>query len=246
MNGPTYSHPIYRASADDPVAIVRQSGRPEERYRIPDGAVPAQGNDRHMHVVDPSGRWANETWKMQGSNPAWTARYHVLVDLHSVGFGAGTRASGASALGGLIRNWELDAGEIRHAIAIAITSSQLSKGFTWPANRTDANAGSNSGPVPMGTYAAIPSSVDIASLGLSAEGQAIGRAMQLYGVYVVDRASDAFVVFAEPNVSGPVVTRLRTALATLRPHLRVVANNGPGTVNGGGTRSVRAVPPFAS
>jgi hypothetical protein len=245
VNSSSYSHPIYRASDSDPMATVRQRGRPDVQYRIPDAAVPAEGTDRHLHVVDPSGRWLNETWSMRGANPTWTAGYYQRVDLHGSGFGAGTRASGASGAGGLIRAWELNAGDIRHALAIAISSAQLSTGIAWPATRTDGNASSNFGRVPMGTYAAIPPTVDLVALGLTPEGQAVGRAMQGYGVYVVDRSS-VFALYTEPSVDGAVLTKLRADVDTLRRYLRVVTNNGPGTVNGGGSRSVPAAPTFAS
>lgn len=246
FNGQSYSHPIYRASKGDPMATVRQDGRPDEKYRIPDEAMPAEGRDRHLHVVDPSGRWVDETWHMEGANPMWTTDYHVRVNLRGTGFGAGTRASAASGMGGLIRKWELEAGEIRHALALAITASQLSRDFTWPATRTDGGVAHNTGPVPMGTYAAIPPTVNIDTLGLSSEGKVIGLAMQRYGVYVVDRTSDVFALYTEPTVSGSILSKLRSDLDALRRHVRVVTNNGPSTVNGGGTRAVPAAPAFAS
>jgi len=244
VNADQYSMPVYRAVDADPVATVHRAGQPDVQYRIPNGARPAGGTDADMHVVDPSGRWADESWRMQGRNPSWTVGYHQRVDLWDIGFGTGVRASSASALGGLIRQWELDRGEIRHALALAITGSQLAAGPVWPATSEDGDAAAAyHGAVPMGTYAAIPAAIDVRGLGLSREGVALALAMQRYGVYVVDR-SGAFALYAEPSVHGAQLADLRRDVGVLRGYLRVVTNNGPFGVNGGGSPTVAPAPPF--
>ena len=244
VNAERYSHPVYRATTSDPMAVVRQPGRPDRRYRIPSAARPAAGSDAHLHVVDPSGRLVEEAWAMRGANPTWTAGYQVSVDLLGSGFGRGTRASGASALGGLIRRWEVEAGEIRHALALSLDARQLRRGPVWPAHREDGDADAYRGAVPMGTYAAIPGWVDLHRLGLSHEGLVLGRALKRYGAFVVDRAGGSFALSAEPSVPGPALGRMRADLGKLRPWLRVVANSGPQRVNGGGGHHAAPAPPF--
>jgi hypothetical protein len=244
VNADQYSHPIFRAAATDPVATVRERGRPDARYHIPDAARPAAGADHHLHVIDPSGRYVEEAWSMVGANPSWTAGHHVTVDLRGNGLGKGTRAYGGSAIAGLIRSWELGAGEIDHALALSISEQQLRSGAVWPASRQDVAAGGYRGRVPMGTYAAIPAWVDLGQLGLTPEGLVLGRALQRYGAYVVDHTHGAFTFSAEPTVAGPALAHLRADAGKLRPWLRVVTNNGPDRVNGGGARTVPPAPPF--
>jgi hypothetical protein len=246
VNADQYSHPIYRSTTADPVATVAQAGRPLARYRIPAAARPAAGSDRHMHVIDPSGHYVEEAWNMSGANPYWTAGHHVTVDLRTDGLGKGTRAYGGSALAGLIRKWEIDGGEVRHALALSISGNQLRSGQVWPATSQDGNAASTyRGLNPMGTYAAIPGWVNLADLHLSREGLILGRALQRYGAYVVDQSPGTFAFYAEPSVTGPGLASLRADVRKLRPWMRVVANNGPWLPNGGGARTQPAAPPFA-
>ena len=247
INAASYSHPVYRASGTDPLATITR-GTTTFQYRIPDHARPSGGTDEHMHVVEPGGRYAHESWNMVGTNPLWTTGYTVRTDLWSTGMGErGVRAYGGSALGGIVRTAELTAGHIPHALALAITGNQLKTGWVWPATTQDGNAASTYfGQVPMGTYAAIPPGVDLDGLGLTREGLALARALQDHGAYVVDRAG-AFVLSAEPSLDGTTaLANARRDLVRLRPHLRVVTNNGPTSVNGGGAPRVPAAPPFAT
>ncbi len=247
VNAGQYSHPIYQATNADPFATVRRPGYPSVTYRIPSRARPSAGGDADLDVVEPNGRWLHESWLMTGANPAWTTGYHVLTDLRGSGVGSGgVRAYGGSAIGGLIRKWELDSGSVRHAIALAITGAQLRAGPVWPATSQDSGAAASyAGKTPMGTYAAIPPTVNLANLGLSREGLVLARALRDYGAYVVDRAG-AFTFYADPSLEGTAgLARLRTDVGKLRAQLRVVVNNGPASVNGGGTRRVPPAPPFS-
>ena len=238
VNADQYSQPVYRATVLDPVATVQPASAPAVQYRIPDVARPAAGTDANLNVVEPSGRWADESWHMRGQNPSWTSGHHLAVDLFGSGFGCGVRASGASAIGGLIRQWELDVGSIRHALALAITGDQLRRGPVWPATSEDGDAaGSYTGPVPMGAFAAIPRGVDVGSLGLSPIGLALARAMQDYGVFVVDRTAGAVALYAEPTVGGGQLAELRQAFGVLRGQLRIVTDDG-------GARVVAPPPPL--
>lgn len=246
VNAGEYSVPIFKASEDDPLATVHEEGQSEVQYRIPPDAEPAPGSDSSMFVVDPTGRWVDETWRTEGAGTEWTAEYHVRNDLTSSGWGAGgVRAAGASGIGGIIREWELDDGHIRHAIALSLSDFQLRSGPVWPATNEDSGAEERyQGENPIGTLAAIPPTVDVTELGLSRSGVALARALQDYGGYVVDRTV-GFIVKAEPSLEGsPLLEDLRDDLDAIRAELRVVTNNGPDAVGGGGRARTGLAPPL--
>jgi hypothetical protein len=248
VNAGRYSVPVWLAGSGSPLVTVRDAGsRRTHQLRAPAAARPAAGSDGHLTVVQPGGAAALELWRVnrQGTT-SWTSGYAVRTDLRGSGFDGGVRASGASLLGGLIRAAELEAGVIRHALALAVPGGQLRQGPVWPATRQDNNAaGSYAGLNPMGTFVAIPPHVNVAALGLSPAGLAAARALQQYGAYVVDRAG-AFTLFAQPMLEGTArLAALRRDMTKLREQLRVVVNNGPGPVAGGGTALAPFAPPLS-
>ena len=265
-NEGTYSHPIVQARVTDPMAKVADTGdaRRSASYRVPLAAPIARGTDRHLHVIDPAGISVDETWDAQRlSSAAFRVGRHERVDLRGAGIGPsnGTRAYGGSAIGGLIRAWEVDpshpsyTGRIEHALAIALRSDQLrytggssgydkgygtAKGYVWPATEQDWDSPwSYTGPVPMGAYVAIPGSVDLRSLSLSPQGLMLARAYQDYGAYVTDRAGDPVLAYVEPSTAGKAFTErllgpswTASDLRKIRAQLRLVSNNGRATPNG--------------
>jgi hypothetical protein len=227
INAGTYSHPVVWASASDPL-VTLTSPDPAMQVRIPANAQPAAGGDAHLHVVQPDGKTLIEMWlAKKTSATSWSAGRVEVVDLTGSGLGPdnGVRAYGGSAVGGLIRRWEVDPsdpnytdGVIRHAVAIALPSGMLrysggnagydangygtAKGYVWPATEQDYDSPwSYYGNVPMGTLFTIPKSVNLDSLGLTPRARALAKAVQDYGAYVTDRTGDGTVAFyAEPSV----------------------------------------------
>jgi len=242
VNAGRYSQPVFQASPNDPEAtVVATNGPTGERtatLRLPAGAVPALGDDAHLNIVDPTKHWVDEMWQTTGTPPTLRASYRVRNDLYGSGVGAGgTRAYGGSAIGGLIRRWELDAGNIGHALALALTSSQLAPGPVWPATGQDGDAATTyRGTAPMGTLLALPRPVDPTRLRLSREGTVLARALCQFGAYVVDR-SESDTLYAEPALEGTTVLRhLRQDIVKLRPLLRPVVNSNSTQVGGLGPR----------
>jgi hypothetical protein len=246
INASQFSQAIFQASVTDPWATFRRAGHPDVSYQVPNGVRPANGSDAQLDIVDPTGHFVDESWATTGANPTWSTGYHVRNDLYGPGVGAGgVRAYGGSAIGGLIRSWEAQAGSISHALAIGIDGFQLKRGFVWPATAEDGDAASSyAGGTPMGTLAAIPSNVNLNSLGLSPGGLVLARALQNYGAYVVDR-SGCVCLYAEPGLeNAPSLADMRHDFTALRGLLRVVSNNGPWSVGGGGTPIARVAPPL--
>jgi hypothetical protein len=231
INAEQYSLPVVQADACDPlVTFDVESGTDDlgdAAVRIPDDAEPAQGTDAHLLVIQPDHRTVVEMWTAEHTGPgAWKAGRVEVVDLKGSGIGPdnGVRAYGGSALGGLIRTWEIDPddpnftdGVIRHPLAMALPSSMLSYtggdpgydeagngtalGYVAPATEQDYDSPwTYGGPIPMGSRIVLPHDVDLDSLDLSPEQRAIAQALQDYGAYVTDRTSDGTVAFyAEPT-----------------------------------------------
>jgi hypothetical protein len=212
---------------------------------MPDGARAAAGADAHLHILSPDGHTAHEFFDFQRTDDGATAEYYVVSDLTGSGvLDGGTRAYGGSALGGLIRTWELEKGEIRHALALALGGQQLRRGPVWPADSEDDNSlETYSGQIPMGALLAIPETVSVEAMQLSPDGLVVARALQRYGAYVVDQARD-MTFYAEPSAAMDRIERIREDLPRIRRELRIVANNGPDRVGGGGRPIAPLAPPL--
>ncbi|WFG44944.1 hypothetical protein [Pseudonocardia alni] len=116
-------------------------------------------------------------------------------------------------------------------------------GYVWPATEQDYQSPTEySGTIPMGSYFAIPGSVDVTALGITTvQGLMLARAAQQYGVYVTD-ASGAMAFYTEDD-AGPA-TEFADSLLSANDYtgrdprivfnaLRVVVNNTSVTPNGG-------------
>lgn len=158
VNQSSNGHPISLSSASDPVvyAADRSDSTRSGNFYAPASARVSNEfstgyHDRHGHVLQPNGRYIAENFGVQRSSDlAWSVGRHHLVDLHGNGMGPanGVRAYGGSAIGGLIRTEDIEAGVIRHPIAIAIRDGQLfnmaspdgSYGYYTSGTFTEANA----------------------------------------------------------------------------------------------------------
>lgn len=250
-----WSHPIYWATSSDPLVTVTW-GDPatDVVYRIPATATPAlpdidvtPDTDSHLHVVQPDGQTIYEAWYFQWtSSTTATAGYVAQNDLAGDGITDGVRGYGGSAIGGLLRTHEIANRYIPHAVAISTWYEyMLLNGFVWPAQREDSSAPTlYHGNIGMGTFAGIPPSVNLAGLGLSADGLALATAMQDYGLYVVD-SSQAWALYAEPSADATRLEAMWTDLPTIRAQVRAVTNNTSTNVGGGGTRRRPPAPRLA-
>ncbi|MFN8036758.1 MAG: hypothetical protein U0V73_12560, partial [Acidimicrobiia bacterium] len=161
VNAAAYSFPVYLAGPGDPLTTV-SSTHETTRIRMPAVTRAAPGTDAAWIVVDPARQWVDEAWLARRTATGWRAGETARNALTGSGVDDGTRAAGVSALGGLIRAWELQARSIRHALAFALDGRQIRRGWVWPANREDGDSKTSyRGPIPMGTLVAIPPEVDV-------------------------------------------------------------------------------------
>jgi len=142
----------------------------------------------------------------------------------------GTGNSGAhggsmlSSLGGTIRIGELvPGGAIRHAMKVNLYGAEdyfydsVTHGYRWPATTSDSGAsGGYRGSTPalrMGSLLALPSSIDVNSLGLETEAaKIVAHAFQDYGGYTVDDAAwSVYALSTEYSPSGKVDTEFQSA-----------------------------------
>jgi hypothetical protein len=115
----------------------------------------------------------------------------------------GTRAANFSWIAGLITGYDIAAGKIDHALAIALTQDTLLSSntlFRYPATAPD--NGYESGPIVMGTKLGIPLSTPKPA-GLSQMGSMVFDALQKYGAYVGDFAGGPYpVIYQDKNTTN--------------------------------------------
>jgi hypothetical protein len=250
INAGFWSIEVTQASDSDPLVTITRSGVPVAQVRIPADATPAQppvdqGGDAVLLIIEPDHRHVDELWHARRTANGWESSAYAQNDLTGSGGGSGgVRAYGGTALGGLIRTSELQARKIPHALALALTRSQLKSGFVWPAISEDFTDGQTPyhGNVPIGSLVAIPPSINIDAMDLSPQGHAIAKALQEYGAYVTD-ASATDALSAEPSAEQ-FAAPARADMERIRAMMRCVTNNGPTMIGGGGTPLTEFAPPL--
>ena len=257
LNVKEWSHPVYIATNSDPLVNITLDSRGGQgsgfvaQIRVPVDATPSlpdlsqnPDSDAHLHIVDPDHRYVFEMWKAKRINSNTISVWgYTKNDLYGSGVGqGGERAYGGSALGGLIRKGEINNG-INHALSMAVPSSKLRCcSAVWPATQVDGNAATAyKGSIPMGQLVALPSNIDINSLGLSSKARKIAEALQNYGAYVVDAAGD-FGFSAETGAASDFNYSIDEELNILRKYLRCVNNNSSTTIGGGVIGAPRRAP----
>jgi hypothetical protein len=95
------------------------------------------------------------------------------------------RGAGTSKLVGLVLRDELDYGVVAHALDLAMPSP--ASDFVPPAMKSDGGGSAAAGDPPEGARFQLDPSIDVTQLpGLSREGRMIARALQVYGMFLVD------------------------------------------------------------
>jgi hypothetical protein len=179
------------------------------------------------------------------------------------GFYGGHGGSGLSAVGGSIRLWEItDSGPIRHALKVTLpvtTLSNCSGGYRWPAQIADGGWNDPGGwnyyagsvcAMRMGSLIALPPTENCNTLVSATLARRICQALQDYGAYVVDTHPNApgwnpLTLNGEVGTDGPV-SAVDGELMTVLTKLKVVANNGPASIGGGGTPRVPLASPIGN
>jgi ferric-dicitrate binding protein FerR (iron transport regulator) len=170
----------------------------------------------------------------------------------------GLRLSGGTGLAGLLRRGELKQG-IRHALAASVNLAALNahgpngQSHVWPARRRVRDPEGLSGATGnlfMGSLLALPPGVALSELDVGTSGPAyeIAKALQDYGVYLIDRQGESprdLRLYCEYGMGDEIPPELAGSLAKVMARLQVVTNNAEDSVGGGGIPRRAPAPPFA-
>ncbi len=209
-NRSDYGHPVYYASAEDPLYTIRctmwTASCPIDglAVRIPAAARPASGGDAHMVVIDQTNGWEYDFWQVQ------TQPLPLGGGTIKISHGGRTRwgTSGASGLGsnataahfglsaGMIRaeEWETAVASgtaINHALFMSVKCSGGYSVYPAAPGTTAAPCSSfgssNEGAPPMGAHFYLDmSDAQIDVLAVPAWRKPILKAMARYGLFVGD------------------------------------------------------------
>lgn len=155
---------------------------------LPSGCGEESGRDDFMILLDLENRCEYDFWQTRTESGDWVASFATAFDMDGPGVhpkGLSARGSGFAFLGGIIWPSELADGEIRHPLAFSYEFPKAN-GPVAPATDSD---GISTEPfaLPEGARIQLDPSLDLDSLNLTDYEKVIARAMQVYGLVLVDR-----------------------------------------------------------
>jgi hypothetical protein len=182
---------------------------------LPSDAEPSSG-DEDLAVWQPSTDKMWEFFGMTKSAGRWQARWGGAMRNVSMNPGVygpnawpgaqrnwGVTASSLPLVGGAITVRQLMAGEINHALALAIPKPRA-RVFAAPAQRTDGSSPASDA-LPEGARLRLDPSLDLSTLGLPKPTLAIAEAAQRYGIVIRD--TSGIVAFAAQDPAPQSGTR---------------------------------------
>lgn len=206
VNTKAYASPVYYVDESVPVTRVAEWNCQKKKTSdislakqwsdvpIPLYALPSDGTDGEMSIYQQSTDTLWEFWKARKVDGLWQACWGGKISNASQNDGAfnkyyGTTATSLPFIGGQITAEELQRGEIRHVIGIALVELEDRKFFSWPAHRSDGKNPNNlPNRIPEGLRFRLDPKVDVDNLKLHPIGKIIAKAAQKYGFVVWDKA----------------------------------------------------------
>jgi hypothetical protein len=192
---------------------------------IPTNLVPPAGSDAQVVIWDQQTGIEYGFWQFawHGSQATATNGYAIRTGHTAPGRfpdGLAGRGAGLPYLAGLVRPDEIAAGHIDHALAFAYAFP--SREHVFPASKSDGK-GTTGTDLPEGTRLQLDptlTTADLTALGVTGPGLTVAKALQQYGMYVVDNSGSAKVYVerpttqtaatsrtaSDPTVSGPIPT----------------------------------------
>jgi hypothetical protein len=221
INTSEWSVPIYTVPpTQETVPVVLHEHSPEPSLSqawsavpIPSSAKPAAGGDKTLVVWQPSTDKLWEFHHLLRKGGVWYAQWGGAMEDVSANAGVfgtdswsgaepwwGASASSLSLVGGLITLEDLAAGNINHALDIAVPNV-LENAYASPAQRTDGKSSSRFA-LPEGAHLRLKPGLNLATLHLSPLTLMLARAAQRYGIFVSDYSSIVEFNAQDPTPTG--------------------------------------------
>jgi hypothetical protein len=201
---------------------------------IPADAVQSAGSDGQIVFWDPTTGVEWSFWQFDRTASGYVAtngvRYRTSAGSYGrFADGKAGRGGGTPYFAGLIRGWEIAQGRIDHAIAFSYASP--ASGVVYPATKSD-GAGVTGVDAPEGTRFQLDPSLteaDFQAWGLAPEAKVIARALQRYGMYVIDNGGSSKVYMEDRlTANWPAsITRNLTAKIPLSKFRAVAGPTAP-------------------
>lgn len=217
INTDAYACPVFVVDGKTPTVAVTEWDCQKKGWQdknlaaqwaavpIPAYATPADGTDAEMTIWQPSTDTLWELWQARFKDGQWQACWggrlqNVSKSDGIMPKGYGTTACGLPFLGGQITAEELQRGEIRHAIGIAMVEAEHHNIVSWPANRSDGyNPDHKPNRIPEGLRFRLDPALDLDALKLHPMALTIARAAQKYGFVMWDKAGSVSIRFQNPR-----------------------------------------------
>jgi hypothetical protein len=218
--GEAYNYPVYFADEQTPrwdipclinkctIASSNQDITRTDMVQnvpIPADAKPGGGTDARIIVIDKATYTEYDLSKARRTATGWAAGtvsiYNILWDGTPVGHSS--RGSGIPAYAGLLRPWEIRQGRIKHALVFGYTETAAEK-CVFPASKTDGKS-TLAFAIPEGARLQLNPSLtdaDFEQMGLNPSAKIIARALQEYGMILVD-TSGSFKIYLEDLINNP-------------------------------------------
>lgn len=211
-----FTSPIYEADAATPRHDVVLRHRPYLGYAladvpIPDGARPADDPGGGLIVLDRARGCELDLGGVRCEpHGGWSAHFGNALPLDGPGIyptAESPSASGFASAAGKILPEQLARGEIRHALSFAMAATAA--GDPVPPARGSDGRSRLPGAIPEGARLQLDPALDLGALELEPWQETVARALQRYGMFVVDTGG-AVAVSAE-HVATAGVTRGATS-----------------------------------
>ena len=189
---------------------------PEETFKtdllkdvpIPPGARPASGSDASIIIIDKITLAEYNLWGVERTGDGWRVRngsvYNILWDGTPALYSA--NGAGVPTYAGLLRPWEIRQGHIDHALAFTYTFPTQGR-CVYPASKTDGDSVMTYA-IPEGAQLQLDPSLteqDFDDMDLDRAGKIIARALQKYGMVLVDNGGRP-KIYVENLVDNPFAT----------------------------------------
>lgn len=264
VNGGSFSENICTASTTaDPLLTMNQvwNGLPSLPFPNPPlsgswntSCVPANGGDHNLAVYSAAHDWIFDGYNCGAAlltNP-YAVSCSPMVPESVCDGDAGSALGG---IPGMMRLSEVLAQSYPHQLSYQLSKDALkAPAFAWQVAypefiidgcATGCYSGGSSGIVP-GVTIGIPSTVNLAGLGLTTDGLAVATALQKYGARTrATGGTTQFTLMCEQACDGGTATtqmaNIRGDMSKIVAVLAIMRNQSSTSINGGGTPTVAAI-----